>query len=751
MNNSLNKVDIVEWIHANPKRTSLRNIAKAFGVDGPEKKVIKQILKELAQEGELKKSKANIDPREEKSTKFPPISVLRVIEVDCNGELIATPEEWQGRNTPPDILLVTAPKSAPFGIGDKVLARVSTVLDQDHKYEARPIRQIEESQTKIIGVFRRIGGIGRIMPIDKSGTAWRVERTNENGAKNGELVEAMRIDKKSYAGAARARVLKRLGNPSEPKAMSLIAIHQNGIPDTFSPQVLEEAAKYSLTDQKTREDFRHLPFVTIDPAGARDHDDAVYAEPDRDPQNIGGHLIWVAIADVAHFVRYGTELDREARRRGNSTYFPDRVVPMLPEVLSGDLCSLHQGKPRYCIAVCLQITAQGRKISHTFHRAIICSVASLTYSEVQEGIDGKPNDKVSVLLDSVVRPLYEAYAALRLERQSRQPLELDLPERVVCLNSEGRVGAIEFKERLDAHRLIEEFMVLANVAAAETLGRKRESCLYRVHEEPDQEKINALRETAQSVGLNLAKGQALQTKHLNRLLQQAEDQKEAELISISTLRAMSQAYYCLDNFGHFGLALGAYAHFTSPIRRYADLVVHRALIKAHNWGQGGLESEEEEILDQTAELISMTERRSMAAERDTIDRYLALYLADRIDSDFPGRISGVAKFGIFISLDKSGAEGLVPIRSLGREYFNLDKKFHKLVGSESGYTLSLGQSVNVRLLEAKSETGGLIFELLDVEGSAPPLQFNGSKKNRKKRFSRVRTKGKKNNVKRSRR
>ena len=751
MSKALNRDDIVEWILANPKQTSMRDIAKAFGVKGPEKRDLKQIIKELAQEGKLGRPKENADPREEKSAKFPPISVLRVIEVDANGELLATPEEWQGRSTPPHILLMTAQKPAPFGIGDKVLARVSTVLDQDHKYEARPIRHIEEPQTKIIGVFRRIDGIGRIVPIDKSGKEWRVERPNENGAKNGELVEATRVDRKSRIGASRARVLKRLGNPSEPKAMSLIAIHQHGIPDTFPEQILEEAAKPILDDQKTRKDLRHLPFVTIDPDGARDHDDAVYAVADTDPKNSGGHLIWVAIADVAHFVRYGTELDREARRRGNSTYFPDRVVPMLPDALSGDLCSLHQGESRCCITVCLKISAQGKKVSHTFQRATIRSIASLTYSEVQEGIDGKPNDRVSALLDNVIKPLYAAYMALCSERQIRQPLELDLPERVVCLDEQGRVSDIIFKDRLDAHRLIEEFMILANVAAAQTLSKKRESCLFRVHEEPDREKIDALRETAQSVGLNLAKGQALQTKHLNKLLRQAEEQKEAELISISTLRAMSQAYYSKENFGHFGLALGTYAHFTSPIRRYADLIVHRALIRAHNWSQGGLTRAEEEILDQTADLISMTERRSMAAERDTLDRYLAMYLSEKVGTDFSGKISGVLKFGVFVRLEDSEAEGLVPIRSLGREYFTLDKKFNRLVGSESGFTLSLGQSVNVRLSEATSETGGLIFELLNVEGSAVPSRFGGNSKNRKRGSIRIKRKPKNQKLKRSKR
>jgi len=741
-----NKDDILAWISANPLQSSRRDIAKAFGLKGSGRIELKRILKQLEDQGQYGGSHKDQQVIEDIADHLPPVGVLKVIELDENGDLFATPEDWAREDAPPRIFLVLRPAASPLGLGDHILARVVPVVDKEYQYEARPIRRIDKTQARVLGVYRLKGAIGKIVPIDKSGKEWRVLKENANGAKDGDLVEAVKSGSKSRMGLPQARIVKCLGNPSADRAISLIAIHQHNIPDIFSEQVLEEARLSGQNEPVGRKDLCHLPFVTIDPDGAQDHDDAVFAQMDSDPNNRGGFLIWVAIADVAHYVRSGTALDQAARQRGNSTYFPDRVVPMLPEALSADLCSLHQGARRPCLVVCLRIDCNGNKIGHEFHRAIIRSAASLTYDEVQKGADGFPNERVLPLLDTVIRPLYDAYSALCFERRKRQPLELELPERVISLNANGRVTAVKFKERLDAHKLIEEFMILANVAAAEFLIAKREGCLFRIHEEPDKEKIDALRDTAQSVGLNLAKGEVLRTRHLNQLLRQAEKQKEAELLSMSTLRAMTQAYYSRENYGHFGLALRAYAHFTSPIRRYADLVVHRALIRAHNWGADGLTQEESDILGQTADQISITERRSMAAERDTLDRYLAMYLSEKTGNEFKGRISGVVKFGVFVRLDESGAEGLVPIRSIGREYFTLDKKFNRLVGTESGFRLSLGQDVSVRLTEATSESGGIIFEIIDVEGSAVPYRPVG-KSRLKRRSGRqtIRTSKKKRN------
>jgi ribonuclease R len=466
--------------------------------------------------------------------------------------------------------------------------------------------------------------------------------------------------------------------------------------------------------------MRDMPLVTIDPADARDHDDAVWAHADDDPRNEGGHVIWVAIADVAHYVQPGTALDGEARKRGNSSYFPDRVVPMLPDRLSGDLCSLHEGVPRACVAVRMQIDAHGEKVGHRFERGLMRSAATLNYQEVQQAIDGAPNDKCGPLMDEVIKPLFAAYHALEQARKRRQPLNLDLPERKVVLSDEGKVLSVNFADRLDTHRLIEDFMVLANVAAAETLIAKKSPLLFRVHEEPPPEKLDTLRDVAEAAGLTLAKGQVLKTGHLNQLLNAAQDTDHSEVINMATLRSMTQAYYAPSNFGHFGLALQAYAHFTSPIRRYADLIVHRALISAHGWGEDGLSKQDEDRLQSTAEHISETERRSMTAERDTNDRYLAAFLSERVGEEFTGRISGVAKFGVFVRLDDTGADGLIPVRALGREYFHFDRDAGTLMGSDTGLTIGLGQRVTVRLAEAAPVTGGLALDLVSIDGKSLP-------------------------------
>jgi ribonuclease R len=484
--------------------------------------------------------------------------------------------------------------------------------------------------------------------------------------------------------------------------------------------------------------MRDMPLITIDPHDARDHDDACWAHADDDPKNEGGHIIWVAIADVAHYIRNGSALDREARKRGNSSYFPDRVVPMLPDRLSGDLCSLHEGVPRGCVAVRMQIDAKGNKISHRFERGLMRSAASLSYEQVQSAMDGTPDNKCAPLLGDVIRPLYAAYEALKLARAARQPLALDLPERKIILSDDGKVSSVSFRDRFDAHKLIEEFMVLANVAAAETLIEKRTPQLFRVHEEPAPEKLESLRETAQASGLTLAKGQVLQTRHLNRLLSDAADSDFAELINMSTLRSMTQAYYSPQNFGHFGLALKSYAHFTSPIRRYSDLIVHRALVSAHGWGEDGLANDEIERLEDTATHISETERRSMMAERDTTDRYLAAFLSDRVGAEMAGRISGVQRFGAFVRLDDTGADGLIPVRSIGSEYFHYDKDAQILEGSDSGLRIGVGQRVLVRLTEAVPVTGGLMLELLELDGKAPPRgrrSFGKGKPSRRKQAS----------------
>ena len=711
------KAEILEWIEQNPTLTAKRDIAKAFGIKGAARIDLKRVLKELEAEGHLEKRKKSYqDP-----DRLPPVSVLVVTGPDGQGDLFAKPMEWHGEGVEPRVLVIPRASDPALGEGDRILARLTVVKEDDHNYEARLIRRIGTNPKKVLGVFRKRSEGGRIVPIDKgSDKEWIVAEDAVFGAKDGELVEAEQAGPKGRMGLPKARIVERLGDPSAPKAVSLIAIHQHGIPDDFPDEVMAEADAAKPLGLKGREDLRDLPLITIDPSDARDHDDACYAHADDDPKNEGGHVLWVAIADVAAYVTPGSALDREARKRGNSTYFPDRVVPMLPDRLSGDLCSLHEGVPRACMAVRMVLDAKGKKLSHTFHRGLMRSPASLHYEEVQQAIDGNPNDRCGPLLEPVLKPLYAAYEALKKARAARQPLDLDLPERRVELMEDGTVKSINFKDRLDAHRLIEEFMVLANVAAAETLLSKKIPLLFRIHEEPTQEKLESLRETAEAAGFTLAKGQVLQTAHLNKLLNDAAGSDDAELINLSTLRAMTQAYYGPQHIGHFGLALRSYAHFTSPIRRYADLIVHRALITAHQWGKDGLQPGDYETLEQTGAHISDTERRSMMAERDTTDRYLASYLSERVGNEFGGRVSGIARFGVFVKLDETGADGLLPMRALGNEYFHYDAESQTLMGSDTGMLIGLGQRVLVRLAEAVPVTGGIALELLEIEDQKVP-------------------------------
>ncbi|MBN8974626.1 MAG: ribonuclease R, partial [Rhizobiales bacterium] len=513
---------------------------------------------------------------------------------------------------------------------------------------------------------------------------------------------------------------ERLGSLATEKAISLIAIHANDIPMAFSPAALKEAEAAAPATLQGREDWRDIPLVTIDPPDAKDHDDAVHAVPDDDSANKGGYIVHVAIADVAFYVRPGSALDRDALLRGNSVYFPDRVVPMLPERISNDLCSLRPSEARGALAVRLVIAPDGRKRSHTFHRVLMRSAAKLNYAQVQTAIDGHPDDTTGPLLESILKPLYAAYALVKRARDEREPLELDLPERKIVLKPDGTVDRVVTPERLDAHKLIEEFMILANVAAAETLEKKGLPLIYRVHDEPTVEKVHNLQEFLKTLDISFAKSGALRPSVFNRVLTKIKGHDSEHMVNEVVLRSQAQAEYAAENYGHFGLNLRRYAHFTSPIRRYADLVVHRAIIRALGLGAGALpETETIETLGEVAAQISATERRAMKAERETVDRLIAHHLADRIGAVFQGRISGVTRAGLFVKLSDTGADGLIPIRTLGTEYFNYDEARHALVGTRSGAMHRLGDVVEVRLVEAAPVAGALRFELLS-EGHAAP-------------------------------
>jgi ribonuclease R len=461
-----------------------------------------------------------------------------------------------------------------------------------------------------------------------------------------------------------------------------------------------------------RVDLTKMPLVTIDPADARDHDDAVHAAPDTDRGNPGGYVVTVAIADVAHYVRPGSRLDREAALRGNSVYFPDRVVPMLPEKISNDLCSLRQGEARPCMVVRLVIDGAGNKRRHTFVRAMMRSAAKLSYQQAQAAIDGNPDEQTRPLLKPILEPLWAAYRLLAAARDRRAPLDLDVPERKIIVGEDGRVARVVVPERLEAHRLIEEMMIQANVAAAETLEEHHTPCVYRVHDQPSKEKLAALADFLESLGLKLPRGTALEPRQLNRILAEARAMPAAGLVNEVMLRSQAQAEYAIRNYGHFGLNLRRYAHFTSPIRRYADLLVHRGLIRALKLGAGGLPREDEAGLTERAKLISEAERRAMAAERETIDRLVAAFLADRVGATFKARVSGAVRSGLFVRLLETGADGFVPAETIGSDYWRHDEARHALIGDRTGLAYQLGDEVEVRLADVTPAAGSMRFELM---------------------------------------
>jgi len=707
---------IVAFIRAQPGKIGTREIAREFGLKNADRVELKRVLRELAATGTIEKRGKQIS----EPAALPATVMADISGRDADGELIAVPAEWdEASGEAPKIRLHVPRRPQPgtaAGVGDRALLRIEKRDDGDAGlYQGRVIKVIDHARSRVLGIFRSLpDGGGRLVPVDKkqAGRELNIAKADAGGAEDGDLVSVDLVRSRGF-GLASGKVKERLGSLASEKAVSLIAIHAHEIPQAFSPAALREAEEARPATLKGREDWRELPLVTIDPPDAKDHDDAVHAAPDPDPNNKGGYIVNVAIADVAYYVRPGSALDRDALARGNSVYFPDRVVPMLPERISNDLCSLLPGEPRGALAVRMVIGADGRKRAHSFHRILMRSAAKLHYGQAQAAIDGRPDDLTGPLLSPVLQPLYDAYAVVKRARDERDPLDLDLPERKILLKADGTVDRVIVPERLDAHRLIEEFMILANVAAAEMLEKKSLPLIYRVHDEPTLEKVHNLQEFLKTLDLSFAKSGALRPSLFNRVLAQVKGHDAEPLVNEVVLRSQAQAEYAAENYGHFGLNLRRYAHFTSPIRRYADLVVHRALIRGLGLGDGALpETETVETLTEVAAQISVTERRAMKAERETADRLIAHFLADRIGASFQGRISGVTRAGLFVKLSDTGADGLIPIRTLGSEYFNYDETRHALVGSRSGAMHRLGDVVDVRLVEAAPVAGALRFELL---------------------------------------
>jgi ribonuclease R len=713
------KEEIAAFIAEQSGKVGKRDIGRAFGIKGGAAKIaLKALLKEMERDGAVSRKRGRIT----RPGHLPPVVLADITGRDADGDLIATPTEWnEEEHGPAPKILVTIPRRgkkpdvAP-GVGDRALLRAEKNHDEGPAFIGRVIKIISRESQRQLGIFRaKRGGGGLIEPVDKKklGRAMDVAVGEEGGAKDGDLVAVDVLKHGGRYGAPTARVREKLGSLTSEKAISLVAIHTHGIPHVFPKEVLSEADAVKPAGLEGREDWRKVPLVTIDPADAKDHDDAVYAEADTNPKNPGGFIVTVAIADVAAYVTPGSALDREAVIRGNSVYFPDRVVPMLPERISNDLCSLRPLENRPALAVRMVIDKNGRKTDHSFHRVLMRSAARLAYPQAQAAIDGKTDEITGPILETILKPLWAAYTAVKKARDAREPLDLDLPERKIILDQNGAVDRVIVPPRLDAHRLIEEFMILANVAAAETLTAKKTPLVFRVHDAPSLEKLTALRQFLDSLEIPFGKSEQVKPGQFNRVLKQVEGTEHQQVVNEVVLRSQAQAEYSPENYGHFGLNLRKYAHFTSPIRRYADLIVHRALIRAHGFGEDGLPPHmTNEVLAEISASISAAERRAMAAERETVDRLIAHHLADRIGAAFQGRVAGVTRAGLFVSLAETGASGFVPASTLGRDYYVYDETQHALIGEHTGEAFQLGDEVEVRLVEAVPVAGALRFEVL---------------------------------------
>ncbi len=717
-----NRDQILAFIAASDVPAGKREIAKAFGLHGNDKIALKTLLKDMADEGLIDSGPGRAF---HKMGGVPKLTVMRVVDIDGDS-VFATPDNWQAEGvTAPRLRVIERGKRSALGVGDRFLGRTE---ERGAGHVVHPMKKLARGEELLLGVVRREGERHFLKPVDKR------ERHDTliadlGKAQDGDLVLA---EKSGRPPRIVARVTEVLGDPFAPRAFSLIAIHKHGIPDRFSEVTIAEAHKVARTPLGDREDLRHLPIVAIDPADARDHDDAVWAAPNDE----GGFDAIVAIADVSFYVRPGSQLDREAKKRGNSVYFPDRVVPMLPEELSADICSLKEGQDRAALACHLKIEANGKISAWRFTRAAIRVAANIAYEDAQASID-------SGNAPEHLKHLWAAWALLAKARDAREPLALDLPERRVVLDENGRIMSVAVRERLDAHRLIEDFMIAANVAAAKALESKKSPVMYRVHEVPGREKLVALKDYLKTFGVEFALGQVITPATFNRLIKLVGDAEHKAQVMEQILRTQTQAYYGPANAGHFGLSLGSYAHFTSPIRRYADLIVHRALVRAFKLGEGGLTEDEAGRMSVLGEAISHAERRAMEAERETIDRYVAAFLSTRVGDVLDTRITGVASFGFFATVEGIGGDGLVPVSTLGDDYYRFDEAARTLTGDETGTVYAAGQTIQLRLAEASPISGALRFELVDggSNGSTRPPRTPRPMMGRRGRPSNIRHQG----------
>lgn len=731
---------LIEFLTNNPGQTGKREVARAFGIKGADRITLKQRLKALKDRGVITKEGSSFH----KTGALPPVFPAQVVSVDDEGDLIVVPRVQLDGDKTPDRFVLSEKRGArhggnrpaavqPPGVGDTLLVRlIQPAQDDGEPGSVQLIKAIGRGDVRHYGVLRIPSqGGAYIEPVERKADTLQVDKHDMGGAEDGDLVAAIRLPGRGRGRSPNGKVEDVFGQLGSERAVSQIAVLRQGLPDVFPADVLAHAESLAPAKKDDREDWRNLPLITIDPGDAKDHDDAVHAAPDEDTTNTGGFIVTVAIADVAYYVRLHTLLDREARSRGNSVYFPDRVIPMLPERLSTDLCSLRAGEDRPALAIRMVFSKDGAKKRHSLHRVWIKLHAGLAYEAAQAAIDGRDPPEGSppcppAIVEDVLKPLWAAYAALSEARSKRSPLQLDLPERKLVLDDDGKVTGVRVPERLDAHKLIEEFMIQANVAAAELLEAKKTPCLYRAHDAPGAAKFEGLRAFLKSLNISIASQSSLRPADFNKILARADGEPNEQLINEMVLRSQAQAEYTPENIGHFGLNLSRYAHFTSPIRRYADLLVHRALLKAYGLSdEDDASAADRDVLTRMGDHLSGTERRAMLAERETTDRLVAAYLSDKVGARFEGRITGIVGAGLFVRLSETGADGFVPAAMLGADYFAYDEVGQRLVGSATGITFQLGDAVEVKLVEVAPLAGALRFEMLSEGKAGKPVNRGG--------------------------
>ena len=691
--------DILHYIESFENGITRHVLARAFDIKGTSRIFLKNTIRDLMELGLIRKSNGKYFKNNKGE-----LVIVEIVEINKSGTITGIPTAQLFTDKSEKITIEPIEKTRKFGksirliVGNRALVQVRKA---DNKLFGKFIQLIENLDSKrVIGEFRSDNKGAWLVPSDKKiRETYAIAGEFTMNAVNGDIVVA-NVTINPRTRRIIAEVVEVIGKLSDPSVISLIAIYDNHIPNKFSHEAIKLADTAQPASIKGREDLRHIPFVTIDGEDARDFDDAVWAEPDLTPGNPGGWHAMVAIADVAHYVLPGDALDVEAKERGNSVYFPDRVVPMLPESLSNGLCSLRPNEDRAAIAVHLNINQSGKTIGFKFVRCLIKSSARMTYNQVQKLKDANQ-------LKEPLVSLYGVYDSLMNFRHQRGTLELDIPEKYIALNAKGTIESVSLRERFDSHKLIEELMIAANVAAAKLLSQKAVPCMYRIHDKPDLTKIASLKTFLKGTSIKPPSSLEPNQKELNKVIEQAKDTKYADVISELVLRSQCQAEYSPNNIGHFGLNLSQYAHFTSPIRRYSDTLVHRGIITAMEFGIDGLNTKHPVDFKAIGQHLGLTERRAAIAERDTKDRMVAAFMVSKVGETFTARISTVTGFGLFAIIDQYAATGLIHISKLKGDYFTFDEDRRRLFGRRGKQSFQMGDMISVKVEGANPLTGSI--------------------------------------------